>query len=144
MDFIVDKRIEASSAFIIDSYLSRIFVKNDKNYLWFILVPREDNIQEIFQLEAKNRIILMEEISQLAQLISLESKADKINVGALGNIVSQLHVHIVARFSNDYAWPHSIWQPGIQPNAYEPNQFSHLIKEWQERLLTHIYFSKGC
>lgn len=110
MTFTVDSRIEASSVFLFDAPLSRLYLKNEAHFPWVVLVPRVAAIREIHQLSNENQRQLMNEISQVSQQVSAYFKADKINVGALGNIVQQLHIHVIARFTHDPLWPHSLWQ----------------------------------
>jgi diadenosine tetraphosphate (Ap4A) HIT family hydrolase len=89
---------------------------NDRLLPWFILVPERDGITEIDELSEDDRIVLIKEIASASQVIRRLYRPDKINVGALGNVVQQLHVHIIGRFVNDRAWPGAIWGTGpIQP-----------------------------
>jgi len=125
--FSVDERISSTSFFLGDWPLSRIFLKNNANYPWLILVPREPNIQEIDQLTRRQQYRLMNEISALSSIVKAYFKSDKLNVGALGNIVSQLHVHVVARFENDALWPHGIWQAAQTSVPYTEAQIERLL-----------------
>ena len=79
---------------------------------WVILVPRRENLREIHDLILEDQQLLMNEIVKVSKMIAEQWKPDKINVGALGNIVPQLHLHIVGRFQKDPAWPGSIWGKG--------------------------------
>ncbi len=120
MDFKVDKRIKDSCIWLDDSSLSRFYFKKDASFPWLIIVPKREEITEIYQLAATDRQRLIEEIASLSKMMNDYFKPNKLNVGALGNIVSQLHIHIVARFKEDKAWPHSIWQPELSAEIYEP------------------------
>tara|TARA_Y100000768_G_scaffold317629_1_gene252909 strand:- start:372 stop:710 length:339 start_codon:yes stop_codon:yes gene_type:complete len=82
---------------------------NDSNYPWFILVPRRPNIIELFDLSKEDRVQLDSETVEVSRFINDSFKPDKINIATLGNIVSQFHLHIIARFSNDKAWPEPVW-----------------------------------
>ena len=82
---------------------------NDSNYPWFILVPDRENITEIHQLNDKDQQQLMAESSILSRIIETQFKADKINIAALGNLVSQLHLHHIVRYTTDAAWPTPVW-----------------------------------
>ena len=86
---------------------------NDSNYPWFILVPKRNNISEIYELSRAEQSILISEISFVSKVVKQNILPDKINIGALGNIVSQLHIHIVARFKADISWPDPIWGKNV-------------------------------
>lgn len=128
MVFNIDERIESTSIFLADWPLCRVFLKNEQAFPWFVLVPRKDNIQEIHQLELKERQTLMEEIHQLSLLVQNYFKPDKINIGALGNIVSQLHIHVVARTKQDLLWPQGIWQSAMNSTPYEDKHLLILLE----------------
>lgn len=89
--------------------LCAVLLMPDANYPWLILVPQRENISEIYQLSDAEQQQLMRESSKVSRLLSELFQADKINVAALGNMVPQLHVHHVARFRTDAAWPAPIW-----------------------------------
>lgn len=89
--------------------LCKLLLMNDSNYPWFILVPKREGLREIFELNEDEQIQLLHESSTLSRLISEHFNADKINVAALGNMVPQLHIHHIARFSSDPAWPAPVW-----------------------------------
>tara|TARA_B110000438_G_scaffold235007_1_gene231584 strand:- start:209 stop:544 length:336 start_codon:yes stop_codon:yes gene_type:complete len=82
---------------------------NDSNYPWFILVPRRLNITEIYQLSNEDRFELDYETNFISEILANYFKADKMNIAALGNIVSQLHIHIIVRKKTDLLWPETIW-----------------------------------
>lgn len=89
---------------------------NDRTVPWFVLVPRVSGIREIHQLAASERGALMEEISLASKALETVCRPDKINVASLGNVVPQLHVHVVARNATDRAWPGPVWgSPGAAP-----------------------------
>jgi diadenosine tetraphosphate (Ap4A) HIT family hydrolase len=107
--FVLDPRLVQDTVAIGDFPLCRLLLSNDSNYPWFILVPRRPDISEVFQLDAADQAQLWHETSSLAQLLSASFNADKLNVAALGNVVSQLHMHVIVRFRNDAAWPAPVW-----------------------------------
>ena len=111
-DFILHPRLAADSMFIVDWTLSRLLLMNDARYRWLILVPRRANAVELFDLAAVDRMVLTEEIARAAETLKRLTAAAKINVGALGNLVPQLHVHVVARSPGDPAWPGPVWGHG--------------------------------
>lgn len=88
----------------------------DKSIPWIILVPERDGIRELHELSREDRAELIEEITLASRVIEKAYGPDKINIGALGNIVGQLHVHVIGRFVNDRAWPGPVWgAPGAAP-----------------------------
>jgi diadenosine tetraphosphate (Ap4A) HIT family hydrolase len=93
--------------------LCRLLLMKDANYPWFIIVPDREDISEIHHLSEEDQIQLIRESAFLSAVIEEVFRADKINVAALGNVVPQLHLHHVARYHDDVAWPSPIW--GNQP-----------------------------
>jgi diadenosine tetraphosphate (Ap4A) HIT family hydrolase len=132
MLFKLDEHLASSSFKIYDSTLSEVRLKNNKDYPWIILIPRVANITEIFQLSAKQQLTLMNEMTHLSACMQTFFHADKMNVGALGNIVSQLHIHIIARFKNDLSWPQSVWREGVKDVLYEDDEREKLIQRLRE------------
>lgn len=108
-DFTLDPRLAADTTFVADWDLSRVLLMNDARYCWLILVPRRSDAVELFDLTAADQQALTVEIVGAAQTLQHLTDAAKINVGALGNVVPQLHVHIVARNPGDPAWPGPVW-----------------------------------
>jgi diadenosine tetraphosphate (Ap4A) HIT family hydrolase len=96
-----------------DLALSRILVMKDANYPWLLVVPRRPNVTEIIDLDAPERALLAQEIDRVALALKQVSQCDKLNIAALGNMVPQLHVHVIARRKTDKAWPRPVW--GIVP-----------------------------
>jgi len=109
MPFTLHPRLAADTAFIADEPLSRVLLMNDMRYRWLILVPRRADVTELHDLDAADRATLTEEIAAAARKLKDLTGAAKINIGALGNLVPQLHVHIVARGPGDPAWPGPVW-----------------------------------
>ena len=89
--------------------LSRVLLIDDRTYPWLLLVPRRRGVSEITDLGAIERAHLMTEITQVADALKAETDCHKLNIAALGNVVPQLHVHIIARFRDDAAWPRPVW-----------------------------------
>lgn len=112
--------------------LCEVLLMNDASYPWLILVPRRPELVEIFQLTLDDQHQLIRESSFIAQQISLAFNADKINIAALGNVVSQLHVHHIVRYQTDPAWPAPVWGK-LPARAYTP-----------EEQLTRIALLKDC
>lgn len=102
-------RLVADTVSVCRLGLCHVLLMKDANYPWLILVPDRENITEIFELEATDRATLTEEIAFVSSRLKTAFSADKINVAALGNMVPQLHVHVIARFQADPAWPSPVW-----------------------------------
>ena len=89
--------------------LSTLLLMNDSNYPWFVLVPRVDNIQDIYQLDWEQQQQFLNESSMLSEILMQLFKGTKMNVAALGNVCPQLHVHHIVRFEGDISWPKPVW-----------------------------------
>jgi len=89
--------------------LCRVLLMNDATYPWLILVPQRPALRELFELDDEEQMQFMRESSQVARIMLAHFKAEKINIAALGNVVPQLHIHHIARYSNDPAWPAPVW-----------------------------------
>lgn len=107
--FTLHPRLAADTVAIADWPLSRVLLMNDARYAWLILVPRRAEVVELHDLDAADRAILIEEVARAGAGLKTITGAAKINVGALGNLVPQLHVHVVAREPGDAAWPGPVW-----------------------------------
>jgi len=92
-----------------DLPLTRVLLNDDANYPWLILVARTPGLVEIIDLNDDGQAQLLREVSDSARSLRKITKCDKLNIAALGNQVSQLHVHVIARFNNDAAWPNPVW-----------------------------------
>ena len=112
MSFALDPRLAADTLAVGDLALSRVLLMNDRRYPWLILVPRGEALREIVDLDAPARARLIEEIAIASRFVRSLPGVEKINVGALGNIVSQLHIHVVGRAVGDPAWPGPAWGLG--------------------------------
>lgn len=107
--FKLHSQLAADCVHIGDFPLSRLLMMNDSQYPWCILVPRVCDVTEIFQLDDKDQQRLSAESALLSRLLCSTFSADKMNIAALGNVVSQLHVHHVVRYRTDAAWPAPVW-----------------------------------
>jgi diadenosine tetraphosphate (Ap4A) HIT family hydrolase len=112
MSFALDERLARDTFVVGDMTLSRALLMNDARWPWLILAPRREGLVELTDLSAGERALLIEEAASAASFLKAHARADKINVGALGNIVRQLHLHVVARFVGDAAWPGPVWGQG--------------------------------
>ncbi len=89
--------------------LCEVRLMDDANHPWLILVPRVENAVEVIDLDAAQQAQLMQEIDRASRALQAALKPHKLNVAALGNVVPQLHVHVIARFQDDIAWPRPVW-----------------------------------
>lgn len=119
--FILDSRLEQDTLPIGDFPLCRLLLMNDAQYPWFILVPRREAVSELFQLDAADQQQLWRETTAFAEIVKDSFGADKMNVATLGNVVSQLHMHVIARSRDDGAWPAPVWGRH-QPKPYTQDQ----------------------
>ncbi|MGP0172172.1 HIT family protein [Pseudomonas sp. NCHU5208] len=107
--FSLDSRLQQDCLLLGDFPLSRLLLMNDAQYPWFILVPRREEVSELFQLDAEDQRQLWQETTWLAETLKDTFAADKMNVATLGNVVSQLHMHVIVRRRDDIAWPAPVW-----------------------------------
>ena len=129
-DWSLSAQLEKDTINIGDLPLSRVLVIKDANYPWLLLVPRRPNVSEIIDLDEVEQAQLMTEISRVGRALKELTKCDKLNIAALGNMVPQLHVHIIARRSSDAAWPRLVWgvmQP-LPHDAEEVQQFISALR----------------
>ena len=112
MTFALDPRLADDTLVVGDLPLSRVLLMNDSRFPWLILVPRRGGLSELHDLSRHERAALIEEAARAGEKLKSLTGAAKVNIGALGNIVSQLHVHVVARFAGDAAWPGPVWGTG--------------------------------
>ena len=134
MSFALDPRLAADTIEIGDLALSRVLLMNDARYLWLVLAPRRENLSELIDLDPADRAVLIEEIAAVSRALIASPGVDKINVGALGNIVRQLHVHVVARCFGDAAWPGPVWGAGA-PQRYETQQARKIAQSLRGTLI---------
>ena len=107
--FELDSRLQRDTVTLGNLPLCQVLLSRDANYPWCLLVPRREAVREIHHLNEEDRLQLIRESCHLAEVMAAVFVPKKMNIAALGNQVSQLHVHHVARFENDRAWPQPIW-----------------------------------
>ena len=132
-DFVLDPRLAADTAFIADGPLSQVRLMDDTRFPWLVLVPRVNGISEWLELDGGQQRLLLAEINQAGQLIRAQPGVEKLNIGALGNVVRQLHVHLVGRHDGDPAWPGPVWGHGAAVR-HAPAALATQIDAWRRRL----------
>lgn len=132
-DFQLDPRLATDSVFIADGPLSQVRLMNDRRYPWLVLVPRVHGVSEWLELEGSQQRLLLAEINQAGALVRAESGVEKLNIGALGNIVRQLHIHLVGRHEGDAAWPGPVWGVG-QAERFEAAELESRVARWRQQL----------
>lgn len=133
MDFELHPRLRQDCLDVGCFALSTLLLMNDRQYPWFILVPRWAGISEIYQLPEDDRLQLMRESCALSDALAAVYRPDKLNVAAIGNLVPQLHVHHVARYKTDIAWPAPIWGK-FDPLPYDETDARAHIERLRHRL----------
>lgn len=125
-DFLLDERLAADTEPVAALELSDLRLMDDARFPWLVLVPRRPAAVELIDLDEADRTRLMSEIAAVSQALYRATSCDKLNVGTLGNIVRQLHIHVVARFAADPAWPGPVWSAG-EAVAYRAEARHRLI-----------------
>ena len=118
-NFVLDPRLEAESSVLGELDLCKVLLMDDARFPWVVLVPKRSDLVEIIDLGAADLVRLIEEIATASGVLEAATSPHKLNVAALGNVVRQLHVHIIARFENDAAWPSPVWGKG-EREPYAP------------------------
>lgn len=131
--FTLDDRLAADSVTLSTLRLCELRLANDARFPWLIMVPRRAGMVEIIDLDPTDRTGLLDEIVAVSQALKAVTGCDKLNVAALGNMVHQLHVHVIARFTTDPAWPGPIWGSG-EAVAYRADVRDKLIQRIRDTL----------
>ena len=140
--FVLDSRLQQDTLLLGDYPLCSLLLMNDAQYPWFILVPRREAVSELFQLDAADQLQLWQETNRLAEVLKDCFAADKMNVATLGNVVSQLHMHVIVRRRNDVAWPAPVW--GKYPaQPYSAEQLMALKARLRLILTEGFCFAEG-
>ena len=109
MSFKLDRKFVKSSHHITDLKLCSIRLNDNSKFPWLILIPKRNKITDISDLNSKDQILLIKEIVYVSKIMKKLFKTSKLNVEKIGNIVPQLHIHIIARSKKDSSWPLSVW-----------------------------------
>ena len=126
--FALDARLEADSLPVMKLSLCALRLMNDRRWPWLVLVPQRPGIEEMHELTPLDQAMLTFESNMVGEALKRVTSCTKINTGALGNIVRQLHVHVIARFEGDPAWPGPVWGFGKR-EAYDPDEMAALVEE---------------
>nr|WP_245341713.1 MULTISPECIES: HIT family protein [unclassified Rhizobium] len=129
----MDGRIARDSDLIATLDLCQLRIQNDSRWPWLVMVPQRADMTEIFELSEADQALLSAEVNHVAAALKAITGATKINVGALGNIVRQLHVHVIARFEGDANWPGPIWGYG-SAEPYDGEKMQALMNRLMEKL----------
>ncbi|MEW6453722.1 MAG: HIT family protein [Pseudomonadota bacterium] len=129
----LDPTLKRDTVPVGDLPLSRVLLINDANYPWLLLVPRRAGASEITDLEYVEQAQLMTEIAAAGRVLKELTDCDKINTAALGNVVPQLHVHVIARKRGDAAWPKPVWG-AVPPIAYDTADLPAVLAPLREKL----------
>jgi len=132
-DFTLHERLAADTVALADWPLCRVLLMKDAGYPWLILVPRRPGLKEFHDMAEADLAQATAEICRASRALQSRFAPDKINIGALGNMVPQLHIHVIARFRDDPAWPGPVW--GAQPAVpYESGALQERIEALRESL----------
>lgn len=133
--FQLHERLAGDTAAVCTLGLCRVLLMDNRLWPWLILAPERPGVTEVHHLSPADRARLIEEVAQASEVLEEMFGPDKINVGALGNIVPQLHVHVIARSTTDRAWPGPVWGAG-HAERYDPAERDALADKLRARLLT--------
>ena len=126
--FELDSRLQNDTIFIGDFSLCRLLLMNDSTYPWFILVPRRKGVAELYQLDELDLQKCWQESALLGRWMAMTFEFDKLNIGALGNVVQQLHLHHVGRSTTDPTWPGPVWGQH-PPKPYSPEEIEKIRQQ---------------
>ena len=123
----VNKNFLKSSYYIIDLKLCSIRLINNQNFPWIILIPKRKRVTDITELNTNDQLLLMKEIVYCSKRMKKFFNTSKLNVEKIGNIVPQLHIHIIARYKKDKSWPLSVWT--VKEKRYSKSNLENIIKK---------------
>ncbi|MBD1168043.1 HIT domain-containing protein [Pelagibacterales bacterium SAG-MED06] len=123
----INQNFLKSSYYIKDLKLCSIRLHDNLKFPWLILIPRRKNITDMSELNSKDQILLMKEIIYVSKILKKLFKTSKLNVEKIGNVVPQLHIHIIARNKNDSSWPLSVWV--VKGKTYTKTALSIMIQK---------------
>ncbi|MET0044996.1 MAG: HIT family protein, partial [Candidatus Thiodiazotropha sp. 6PLUC3] len=136
--FELDPRLATDCYLLAELELSQLLLMNNALLPWFILVPRV-SCHELHQLSSEQQLILLQETNLLSHFVETNYETDKLNIAAIGNIVRQMHIHIIGRTTNDPWWPGVVWGTS-QRQAYDQSQLDEIIRKLEEQLPDTLCF----
>ena len=122
---------------IIDLNLCKVFLENEKNYPWILLIPMKTGIKKIIDLNIDDQMILYKEMSMAQEILWNAYHPDQINVAAIGNKTPQLHIHIIARFITDPAWPMTVWDHPIKEKLND-DETQAIVKNLRAKFMAQL------
>lgn len=137
MAMTVDPRIINSTCFVAELPLCNLYLQNESRFPWLVLVPRRENASELIDLSMEDQQELTREIAMVSQLMKAKYSPDKLNVANLGNIVKQLHIHVIARYETDGAWPGPVWGKFDAPLMYDGEELEEKAAEIRADLVNY-------
>lgn len=133
--FTLNKQLQADSFFITDLKVCQVLLMNNANFIWMILVPKIADAVELTDLPFATQTEILHEINLVAKILQQKFSPYKLNIANLGNIVRQLHIHVIVRFENDVAFPKPVW--GIEAKKYDEKVAQDLIEEIKKLLISN-------
>ena len=130
--FKINKRFLKSSYHITELKLCSVRLNDNSKFPWVILIPKRKNVSDISELNSKDQILLMKEIVIVSKIMKKLFKTTKINIEKIGNLVPQLHIHIIARRKKDSSWPLSVWV--VKGKKYSKSALVKILEKVKERL----------
>ena len=127
--FLLHPKLASATILVGSLHACDILLMNNANFPWLILVPRQANARELHDLYPSDYAVVMNEVRMVSKQFAQLTGAYKMNVAALGNMVEQLHIHVIARFENDAAWPQPVWNAALPPKKYDVAESAELIEK---------------
>lgn len=131
--FTLNSKLKEDCFFVVDLKLSSLLLMNDSNYIWFILVPKKDGLVELIDLDFDEQIELLKEINQISNILKNQFKVEKLNIATLGNVVNQLHIHVIGRFKRDISFPKPVWG-AVDAKSYSQEKAQEIINLIKENM----------
>ncbi|MEP6510448.1 MAG: HIT domain-containing protein [Dokdonella sp.] len=135
MTFLLDARLAADTHLVGELSLSQLLLMDDARFPWVIVVPRISGARELIDLDEADRRMLLTEVCEAGRALESMLRPDKLNIAALGNVVAQLHVHVIARYTGDAAWPQPVWGHAGERVPYQDSERNALIAQLRSLLV---------
>ncbi len=134
MDFVLNERLAAGGFEVVRKHGCRMLLKNEANFPWFIIVPEvPEGIEDLHELDAETFLQVMAVVREVSHFVSDHFKPEKLNVACIGNMVRQMHIHVVGRFTNDPAWPGVVWACDVK-RKYPEGEAEAIVAAARESL----------